>query len=124
MIWRRKQDRLPQPPISAAARDPERHDFWPGAVLVLIGIILLACGTGRLTGLETADGQIALEHQLIKSFAYGGLQLAGPPEPPDPAQFDDPAEMDAAMQRFFREERERPRMKYVVNTGAVDPCPT
>jgi len=110
--------------MSPGARDPERHVFWSGAILVIIGVILITSGAVRSTGLETADGGTAREYQLVKSFAYGGLHLAPPPAAPDPAKFEDPAEAAAAMERFARDERERPRIKYVVNTEAVDPCPT
>jgi hypothetical protein len=124
MIWRGKKDRVPQPPVSAATRDPERHTFWTAAIFVVGGIILLICGATHSTGLETADGETAREMQLVKSFAVGGLQLAPRPRPPDPARYNNPAELAAAMDRFEREEREAPGIRYVVNTTAADPCPT
>ena len=36
--------RVPQPPLDPALRDSERHDFWPGFIAALVGIILLFCG--------------------------------------------------------------------------------
>jgi len=124
MIWRGKRDRIPQPPISAATRDPERHSFWTGAVIAAAAVLLLVCGAGRPTSLETAEGDTATEQQLVKSFAYGALRLAPPPSPPDPARYEDPAEAAAAMEKFARDEQERPKIKYVVHTSVVDPCPT
>jgi hypothetical protein len=124
MIWRGKRDKIPQPPISAQNRDPERHGWWTGTIFAVCGVVLLVLGARHVTGLETQDKEPAREHQLIKSFAYGALKVAPPPAPPDPTQFEDPADAIAALEKFEREERERPAVKYVVHTGAVDPCPT
>ncbi len=124
MLWRKRHQRVPQPPVQASLRSPERHDFWPGAILAVVAAVLLFCGVRHVTGVETTDGESAREHELVKAFARSGLQLAPPPRPPDPASYEDPAAAAAALERFAREESSRPRLKYRVNTGAVDPCPT
>jgi hypothetical protein len=124
MIWRKKHQPLPQPPVNAQLRDPERHDFWPGFILAAVAGLLLFCGARHVTGVETTEGETAREDQLVKAFSNGGLQMATAPKPPDPAAFDDPSLAAAALERFEREQAESPRVKYRVNTGAVDPCPT
>ena len=68
--------RVPQPPVNPALRDLERHDFWPGFIAALIGIILAFCGARHLTGVDTVDGGTAWETQLIKAFSFDGLQYA------------------------------------------------
>ena len=77
--------RIEQPPIQPALRDPERHDFWMGFVLALIGLIVLLCGARHLTGIETTDGHSAWETQVVKAFSTGGIRLldltAVPPLP-------------------------------------------
>jgi hypothetical protein len=124
MLWRKQHQRIPQPPVQASARSSERHDFWAGFILAAAAAVLLFCGVRHVTGVETTDGESAREHELVKSFARGGLQLVPPPKPPNPASYEDPAAAAAALERFVREEASRPRIKYRVNTGAVDPCPT
>ena len=68
--------RVPQPPVNPALREVERHDFWPGFVAVLFGVILVFCGARHLTNIDTADGGNAWETQLIMAFAFDGLQYA------------------------------------------------
>ena len=68
--------RVPQPPLNPALRDLERHDFWPGFIAALIGIILTFCGARHLTAVDTVDGGNAWETQLIKAFTFDGLQYA------------------------------------------------
>ena len=68
--------RIPQPPVNPALRDVERHDFWLGFIAALIGIILTFCGARHLTAVDTVDGANAYETQLIRAFAFDGLQYA------------------------------------------------
>ena len=116
--------RVPQPPVNAALRDAERHDFWPAFVVLLIGGGLLVGGARHVTELETTDGGTATEVQLIKAFSRGGLEQVEGVAAVDPATFDDPAAAAAALERMIEEEARAPRFKFLVNTGAVDPCPT
>jgi len=116
--------RVEQPPVNPLLRDPERHDFWPAFILVIIAGMLLFCGGWHVTRVETSDGDAAREIQLIKAFASGGLQFVDSVSVPDPASFDDPAAAAEALERMAREEAKGSRIKYRVNTGAADPCPT
>ena len=114
--------RVPQPPLNPGVRDVERHNFWPGFVVVLIGLILAFCGARRLTGIETVDGGNARETQLIKAFAFDGLQFASKLEPPPPPPGDDPE----AFEQWVRQNQnaEPPTWKVRVDTAAKTPCPT
>ncbi len=82
--------RVPQPPVNPALRDVERHDFWPGFVAVVAGVVLLFCGARHLTGVGTVAGNTATEIQLVKAFASGGLQYANELAPPPPPKLDGP----------------------------------
>ena len=114
--------RVPQPPVNPALRNLERHDFWPGFVVALIGIILAFCGARNLTGIETVDGGNAWETQLIRAFAFDGLQFASKLEPPPPPPGDDPE----AFERWARQNQnaEPPTWKVRVDTAAKAACPT
>ena len=118
--------RVEQPPVNPLLRDPERHDFWPAFILVIIAGMLLFCGGWHVTRVETSDGDAAREIQLIKSFASGGLQFVDSVSVPDPASFDDPAAAAAAVEGWERESARAAatRGKVRVNTGATAPCPT
>lgn len=116
--------RVEQPPVNPRLRDPERHDFWPAFILVIVAGALLLCGGWHVTGVETSEGGGAREIQLIKAFAKGGLQVVDSISVPDPALFQDPAAAAEALERMAREEAKGLRIKYRVNTGAADPCPT
>ena len=118
------RERVKQPPVNPLLRDPERHDFWPGFILVIIAGILMLCGGWHVTNVETTEGNTAREFQLIKSFTSGGLQVVDSVFVPDPASFEDPAAAAAALERMAQEEAKGFRIKYRVNTGAADPCPT
>ncbi|MEI6785353.1 MAG: hypothetical protein WCQ21_31015 [Verrucomicrobiota bacterium] len=114
--------RIPQPPVNPALRDVEVHDFWPGFVAALIGVILTFCGARHLTNVDTVDGGNAWETQLIKAFAFDGLQYADKIAPPPPPRGDDPL----ALERWARQNRspEAPTWKIRVDTAAKTPCPT
>ena len=119
------RERVKQPAIQPALRDRERHDFWPGLVCALIGLILLVSGARHLTGVETTGGETAWETELVKAFSNGGVQQVDttvrpkrpeiphppgaflPPEPPPPE-----APTDG------------PRWAIKVNLGATGGCPT
>jgi len=119
--------RIAQPPINPLQRDAERHEFWPGFILALIGALVLFCGAQHMTGVDTTDGNSAWEFQLVKAFSNGGIEyasgIAAPPPPPNP---DDPAAAAAAVERWERESARAAvtRGKVRVNTGATAPCPT
>jgi hypothetical protein len=114
--------RVAQPPVDPASRDLERHDFWPGFVVALIGAILLFCGARNVTDVQTVEGGSAWETQLVRAFAFSGLQFADQVASPPPPSGDDPA----AMERWARENRhfEMPTWKVRVDTAAKTPCPT
>jgi hypothetical protein len=120
-----KRDRIEQPPIQPALRDPERHDFWPGFICGLIGLIVLLCGVRHMTGVETTDGGGAWEFQLVKAFSSGGIKfvdLSAPPAPPNP---DDPAAAARAQEQLDKlTHLTGPRWKVKVDLGAKTPCPT
>jgi hypothetical protein len=114
--------RVAQPPVVASQRDLERHDFWPGFVATLIGVVLVFCGGRHLTDVDTVQGGNAWETQLVKAFAFGGLQFADRLAPAPPPRGDDPE----AMERWARENRdtEAPTWRVRVDTAAKTPCPT
>jgi hypothetical protein len=118
------RQRVTQPPVHPFLRDSERHDFWPGFILALIAGILLFCGARHVTGVETQDGNSALEFQLVRAFTSGGLEFAEPGPPPDPTSFNSPDEAAVAMDRAARAEALSLKARYHVNTGAATPCPT
>ncbi len=119
------RERKPQPPVNPARRDLERHDFWPGFIATLVGVLLLVCGARHLTGVETVDGGTAWETQLIKAYANGGLKY---PEaaPPPPRPQEDPVATAEALERWARQtvNATPPTWKVRVDTTAQTPCPT
>jgi hypothetical protein len=116
--------RVLQPPVNPLRRSSEAHDFWPGAVLATIALVLFLNGARHLTSLETVDGGSAREVQLVKAFARGGLQFQSASITLDPATYSDPGRAAAAMDRSARIADLPLRARYRVNTDAVDPCPT
>jgi hypothetical protein len=116
--------RVPQPPVQANLRDPERHGFWPPLVITLIAVILMGVGVRHVTGIETVEGGEASELQLVKAFSRGGLEQVDAITVLDPATFDNPEEAAAALEALADAEVDSPLFKFRVNTGAVDPCPT
>jgi hypothetical protein len=121
--WRR--ERIEQPPIQPALRAREHHDFWPGFVVALVGVLLLLAGARHLTGVETTDGDTAWETQLIKAFSSGGLSYTDPSARPPPRMPEDlpgmvlpPAPPDEPPLATGS------RWKVRVNLGASSPCPT
>ena len=118
---------IPQPPVNPALRDPERHEFWPGFIAVLIGVMLVFAGARHLTRVDTVDGSTATGNQLIKAFSFGGLQYASelaPPAPPKPV--DDPIADAEALDRWAKLQANAspPTWKVRVDTSAKTPCPT
>jgi hypothetical protein len=118
------RNRVEQPPVNPFARDTERHEFWPGFVLALIGLLVVVCGARHLTEVETLNGNTAWETQLVRAFSSGGLQygnaapLPGAEEPIEPAIREPPT---ASSQRSVASGG---RWKVRVNTDAKTPCPT
>jgi hypothetical protein len=118
--------RIPQPPVNPALRHPEHHEFWPGFIAALIGLVLLLHGARNLTGVETKDGGTAWETQLVRAFAYGGVQYPSQLAPPPPPRLDDPAAAAEALDRWARDQANAapPSWKVRVDTDAKTPCPT
>jgi hypothetical protein len=121
--------RIKQPPIQPALRDSEHHDFWPGFICALIGVVVLFCGARHLTAVDTTDGNSAWEHQLVKAFSSGGIQYVDrtarplhrdPFAPPDALAAPPPVTLEPAGDG----EPTGPRWKIKVNLGASTPCPT
>ncbi len=114
--------RVPQPPVNPARRDLEHHDFWPGFVAVLIGLILILCGAMHSTGVPTVDGGPASETQLMMAYCFDGLQYADRMAAPPPPAVDDPE----ALERWARENARKPPPTWTVrvDTAANTPCPT
>jgi len=113
--------RIPQPPIRAATRNPEHHDFWPGFAVALIGGVLVFAGSRHMTALETVDGGTAWETQVIRAFAHGGMRYVprGPAasgSPGNPVTFEGPLGGGADPGLTTSMVR--------IDTGAKTPCPT
>jgi hypothetical protein len=118
--------RVAQPPISPALRDVERHDFWPGFVALAVGAVMALWGARHLTGVGTVKGNMASEIQLVKAFAFSGLQYASEWTPPPPPRLSDPAAEAEALDRWAKDQANAkpPTWKIRVDTAAAAPCPT
>jgi hypothetical protein len=118
--------RIPQPPVNPALRALERHDFWPGFVVVLAGMIVTFCGARHLTSVDTVDENVASEIQLVKAFSSGGLQFPDQVAPPPPPNLDAVADPGAALDRWAKQQAnvQSPAWKIRVDVGAKTPCPT
>jgi hypothetical protein len=119
--------RVPQPPVDPARRNPERHSFWPGFIVAMAGLLLVLAGAQRSTGVSTVEGDRAGETEFMKAFTAGGIQYADqltPPEPPKPTG--NPAADAAAFARWDKQmaSAEPVTWKIRVDTSAKDPCPT
>ena len=118
--------RVPQPPVNPALRAQEHHDFWPGFIAALAGVIVVFSGARHLTNVDTADGGTAWETQLVKAFSSGGMQYASKVSPPAPPKLDDPAAEAEALERWSKQQAawQPPTWKIRVDTSAKTPCPT
>jgi hypothetical protein len=118
--------RIPQPPVNPALRDVEHHDFWPGFVAVVAGIVLAFGGVRHLTGVDTVSGNTASEIQLVKAFSSGGLQFADQLVPLPPPKLEDAAAEAEALDRWAKQlaSAAPPTWKVRVDTAAKTPCPT
>jgi hypothetical protein len=118
--------RVPQPPVTPALRDVERHDFWPGLVAVVAGVVLAFCGVRHSTGVDTVAGNTASEIQLVKAFSSSGLQFPDQLAPPPPPRLEDAAAEAAALDRWAKQQANvaPPTWKVRVDTTAAAPCPT
>lgn len=118
--------RVPQPPVNPTLRALERHDFWPGFVVALAGVVVAFCGAQHLTNVDTVDGNTAREIQLVKAFSSGGLQYPDQVAPPPPPKLDDVANPGEALDRWAKQQAnvQPPAWKVRVDVGAKTPCPT
>jgi hypothetical protein len=118
--------RIPQPPVNPALRARERHDFWPGFVAALAGVVVAFSGARHLTGVDTVDGNAASETQLVKAFSSGGVQYADQLAPPPPPDFNATANPAEALERWAKQQANAapPTWKVRVDTTAAAPCPT
>ena len=118
--------RVPQPPVNPVLRAVERHDFWPGFVAAVAGVVLAFCGGRHLTSVDTVDGGTAWETQLIKAFSTGAVQYADEQAPPPPPDFGAAANPAEALDRWAKQQANArpPTWKLRVDIGAQTPCPT
>lgn len=107
-------------------RDLERHSFWPGFVVALAGLAVAFGGVRHLTRVDTVDGNVANETQLIKAFSSAGLQYASEWTPPPPPKLSDAAAEAEALDRWAKQQAnlQPPAWKVRVDTAAAAPCPT
>jgi hypothetical protein len=114
--------RIPQPPINPASRAPERHGFWPGCLVTLLGLGLTVAGARHMTGLDTKEGGKASEIQLVKAYSASGLEYADHQPPPSPPKGADPE----ALERWLQENLHpaAPTWKVRIDTEAKAACPT
>ncbi len=118
--------RIPQPPMNPALRAREGHDFWPGFIVALGGVIVAVYGARHLTSVDTVDGDTATEIQLVKAFASSGLQYPGQVAPPPPPNLEGVADPGAALERWAKQQADfqPPAWKIRVDLGAQAACPT
>lgn len=118
--------RVPQPPVNAALRARESHDFWPGFVATLAGLAVVVCGARHLTNVDTTDGGTATEAQLVKAFSASGLQYASQQAPPPPPNLEGVANPAEALDRWARQQAnaQPTAWKIRVDLGAKAACPT
>jgi hypothetical protein len=116
--------RVSQPPVNPGLRDPERHGFWLGCIVALAGVALAYCGSRHVTAIETVDGGIASETQLMKAYSTSGLQFPDQIAPPPPPKPEAGPEALALWARQTAKAAEPPRWKVRVDTSAKEPCPT
>ena len=116
--------RIAQPPVDPSLRPTEARGFWPGLILATAAVLLLAIGWRLPSAIATSDGERATQFQLVKAFTCSGLEAKSSVTMPDLASYDDPAEAEAALQRMAEQKASSFPIKYTVNTGSADPCPT
>ena len=118
--------RIPQPPVNPALRSLERHDFWPGLVVVMAGVVVAFCGARHMTGVDTVEQNAATEIQLVKAFSSGGVQYASEQAPPPPPNLEGVANPAEALDRWAKKQANvvSPAWKIRVDLGAKAACPT
>jgi len=114
--------RVPQPPVNPALRATERHDFWAGFIVALVGVAFTVCGARHLTAVDTVNGGTAWETQLIKAYSSAGLQYADHLPPTPPPKGDDPEALDRWARQV--EHATAPSWKVRVDTESKAACPT
>jgi hypothetical protein len=112
--------------MNPALRASEGHGFWPGLIVAVAGAVAVVYGARHITSVDTVDGGIATERQLVKAFASSGLQYPHQVAPPPPPNLDSVADPDAAMERWARQQDDfqPPSWKLRVDLDAKAACPT
>ena len=95
-------------------------------VVLFLFSALLFCGARHATNVDTVDGGTASEIQLVKAFAFSGLQYPSQIAAPPPPRLDDPAASAEALDRWAKQQVNAvpPAWKVRVDTSAKTPCPT
>ena len=115
--------RVPQPPVNPALRDVERHDFWPGFVAALIGIILMFCGARHLTGGGYGGWRQRLGNPVDQSLCLRRPAICRSRwRRPRRREGMTPRRSNAGPGRTAT--TEAPTWKVRVDTAAKTPCPT
>lgn len=118
--------RVSQPPIDREKRCSESRPPWPGLVVVLLGAVCAGIGWGRLTQVQTIEGNATREPQINLAFAHGGLTKARNPAFESEAGVDLPPWIQG--QGGFRAQPETftplSTKNLRINLQAKSPCPT
>jgi hypothetical protein len=112
--------------VNPAQRALERHDFWPGFVATVAGVVIIFCGARHLTSVETTGSSAAWETQLVKAYSCGGVQYASEQAPPPPPNLEGVANPAEALDRWAKNQAnyQPPSWKIRVDLDAKAACPT
>jgi hypothetical protein len=118
--------RVPQPPMDKNARSTERRTAWPGLAIAVAGVLAGLAGFGRLTEVETVEGERAFESEIHLAFAHGGVEVAQPEMPSIPSgvgipPWENPGFLPPPLPSPSQGPAEGPIR---INLNATDPCPT
>jgi len=120
--------RIPQPPIEPFARETERRSPWPALAVAVLAILLVGLGVDRLTNAETLTGDSAVETQVNRAFASGGIRYVDPNavQASAPPGFEIPPwiPMDGAPKVARIPPTPSGHSPLRLDLGAKDPCPT
>ena len=114
--------RVPQPSVNPALRELERHDFWPGFIAALIGIILTFCGARHLTDVDTVMAAPPGKRSWSKPFPSMACNTPIRLRRPRPREGMIPKRSNAGPDKTAT--TEAPTWKVRVDTAAKTPCPT